>query len=113
MNHAQLIFNNDHPHHGKRFRFQQWNCIADFSVGYSNGGTAIQLFDTDDHAPVATATVWVPGLAPDEVAIKDYSENEGMLETLLEAHIVKLPHRYVLSGYVDIPVCHLCEEPQP
>jgi hypothetical protein len=42
---------------------------------------------------------------PDEVAIKDWGENEGMLEALVTARVVQPPHRWIGSGYVEIPVC--------
>ena len=34
---------------------------------YKNGGTALQLVDAEDGMPFATATIWVEGLAADEV----------------------------------------------
>lgn len=74
---------------------------------YKNGGTALQLMDAEDGFPYAMATVWIEGLAEDEVAIKNYSENEGILETLIDAGIVEKPHRLVSSGFVNIPVCRL------
>jgi outer membrane lipoprotein-sorting protein len=74
---------------------------------YRNGGTAIQLVDAEDGMPFATATIWIEGLAKDEVAIKDYSENAGMLAFLLENGIVENPSRIVDNGFVNIPVCKL------
>ena len=72
---------------------------------YLEGGEALRLVEGTGE-PLATATVWVPGLADDEVAIKDYSENEGMLDLALRNGWVEPPHRFVPSGYVQIPVCH-------
>lgn len=74
---------------------------------YVNGGTALQLVDADDGSPIATASVWIPGLQGDEIAIKDYSENEGMLAALVASGIVTDPHRFEPSGFVTIPVCRL------
>lgn len=62
---------------------------------YVNGGTAIRLVDAFDGMPVATASLWIGNLFHDEIAIKDYSENEGMVEALLEAGIIQPPHRSV------------------
>lgn len=73
---------------------------------YSLGGTVLQLIDQDG-LPYATATMWISGLEKDEVAIKNYSENEGMLHALMSAGIVEAPHRTVLNGYVTVPVCKL------
>ena len=61
----------------------------------------------EDGFPFAKCTVNIPGLEKDEVAIKDYSENEGMLDFLLSNSIVEKPHRYEHSGYVRIPVCKM------
>lgn len=47
-------------------------------------------------------------LAEDEVSIKDYSEGEGNLRTLVDAGIVfPNPVYYITSGFVQIPVCRL------
>ena len=74
---------------------------------YRKGGTSITLADVETGEPYATATVWVPGLEEDEVAIKSYSENLGMLESLLLHGIVYTPHRYIYNGFVKIPICKL------
>jgi hypothetical protein len=74
---------------------------------YKNGGTAIQLFDAVDGFPFATATTWMPDLAENEVAIKNYSENVGMLNFLMENGIVEAPHREIESGFTIVPVCKL------
>jgi hypothetical protein len=68
-----------------------------------SGNPAWQMFH-EEHGPIATITVNVPGLAPDELAIKDYSENEGVLERLMAHELVELPHRFVISGFALIPV---------
>jgi acetolactate synthase-1/2/3 large subunit len=45
-----------------------------------------------------------------EVTIKNYSENEGILEVLIENGIVSEPKGYVDNGYVTVPVCDLLIE---
>ena len=74
---------------------------------YANGHSKIQMIDMTDGFPYATASVSVPDLADGEVGIKNYSENEGVLEFLLENNIVEQPHRFVESGFVIIPICKL------
>lgn len=91
-----------------KVKFHQWNCQIVFDT-YKNGGTAISLVD-EDGCPIATASVLLSNLKKDEIAIKDYSENTGMLEALLSAEIVTEPHRYVPSGFVMIPVCRLTNQ---
>lgn len=81
---------------------------------YANGQTRIQLFDKEDGLPYATATVAIEDglLKEGEVAIKDYSENEGVLDSLVEAGIVDHPHAFIQSSYVKIPVCKLTTSPE-
>ena len=76
---------------------------------YTNGNKAISLVDTRDGSAVATATVNVDGveLSPNEVMIKDYSENKGMLRALRDSKVVENIVDVIQSGYVDIPVVTL------
>ena len=74
------------------------------------GGKAIELFtDDEEMEPWTMATSNLAGisLADDEVLIKTYSENEGLLEDMEEAGIVRRTGRYIPSGFVNIPVCKL------
>lgn len=57
--------------------------------------------------PYMTASVNVGNSDPEEVAIKDYSENEGILKALVENKIVSEPLRFEQSGYVQIPICRI------
>ena len=90
-------------------RFMHWTCDVMIEK-YRAGGTALQLVNADkeshDH-DIATASVWIPGLKTGSIAIKDYSENEGMLDILIKAGIVAKPHAWTQSGFVKIPVCKL------
>ena len=76
---------------------------------YTNGNKAISLVDTRDGSPVATATVNLEGveLSANEVMIKDYSENKGMLRALRDSKVVENIVDVIQSGYVDIPVVTL------
>ncbi len=44
-------------------------------------------------------------LLPFEFAIKNYSENEGMLDWLMENGFVEAPYDIYPSGWVEVPVC--------
>ena len=84
---------------------------AEFNVDirrkrYSNGRLALELIDVEDGAPVMTATVNIPEayLEKDETIIKNYSENEGVLEFLIENKIVSEPVRHISNGWVTCPV---------
>lgn len=74
---------------------------------YSNGRTALQLLCSV--GPMATATVNLPNekLGKDCVFIKNYSENEGMLEALVKAGVVRDTGKRVRTGYVEVPMCEL------
>jgi hypothetical protein len=73
------------------------------------GGKAIQLYTKEEGEPMATASVWVQGLEDGEIAIKDYSENAGILDELLSKEIVTVPHRYMSTGFALLPVVRLHE----
>jgi hypothetical protein len=92
----------------KHVRFREWDCIVQ-KRKYGNGGVALQLVDGEDGSPIATATVNIPGLklGHNEVAVKDYSENEGLLGALVEAGVVKPTGRVAKTGHVEVPVCEL------
>ena len=76
---------------------------------YGNGATALQLVDAEDSSPIARATVNIPEveLGENEVIIKDYSENEGMLDALVEAGICVPTGQAVQTGHITAPICKL------
>lgn len=88
--------------------FKNYN-ISVNKAKYSNGRTAIQLTDKEDGSPFATATINLPQekLEKDEVIIKNYSENEGILDFLISNNIIDAPHRYITTGFVTCEVCKL------
>lgn len=68
---------------------------------YETGTPAIVLCDPTDGEVVTVASVNFPGrLAKDEVALKGWSENEGVPEDLLANGIVTPAHRHIASGFV-------------
>ncbi len=98
----------------KVIRFEQWNCLIE-KAKYHTGNTALRLIDADDLTGydnlVAVASVNLPGIIGEEVAIKDWSENTGMYMTLLDANVITPAHRYLSSGFIEsIPVCYLVDD---
>lgn len=73
---------------------------------------AIQLIERETGEPWATATTNLPDdpLGPDEVFVKDYSENEGMLAALVAAGLVEPTGRSVRTGFVTVPVAKILFE---
>ena len=78
---------------------------------YGNGRTAIEL-STLNGQPYATATVNIPDalLHKDEVIIKTYSENEGILEMLEQEGIVERTGMSATSGMITAPICKLLKK---
>jgi len=79
---------------------------------YANGRTRINLIDDSDNEPYCTATTDLPNvlLLDNEVFIKDYSENEGVLDFLTTNNIVIATNKWATSGFVDVQVCTLNPE---
>jgi len=84
-------------------------CVYISTYVQSIGRTAMYLVDNLDGCPMGRVTMNIPDieLEADEVIVKNYAENEGMLEAILKVNLVQKPHRYVSNGYVDVPVCRL------
>ncbi len=76
---------------------------------YANGSIALRLVVATTGEPLATATLCLPGveLAEDEVIIKTYSENEGLLDALVAAGIVTPTGRTTATGFHNAPICRL------
>ena len=77
---------------------------------YHNEQHALQLIEKSTGQAWATASVCLPSakIWEDEVFIKDYSENEGMILSLQQANIIgKEPRGFHPSGHVQIPVFEL------
>lgn len=72
-----------------------------------NDRKAIYLNNGPDDFIVATINIPEEPLDDDEVIIKDYSENEGMLATLIQAGILDRFARFVKTGHVVCPVYNL------
>lgn len=70
---------------------------------YSNGRRAVSLV-TPDGEPVMTCTVNLPDVIvqEDNVLIKSYSENEGLLEELRRHKIVSRPVEWHNTGHVRV-----------
>jgi hypothetical protein len=71
---------------------------------YQSGYKALRLVDQEDGQSVD-----LDELDSDEIAIKDYSENEGIYNALLNAGVITPKHRELSTGYVTVPVCKLTE----
>lgn len=91
----------------KTFKFSEFTCAIKLHK-YQNNRTAIQLIDAIEGDPVIMATVNIPEipLDKDEVIIKNYSENEGILNVLVAEGIVERTGKAVEVGY---NICEICK----
>ena len=82
---------------------------------YGDGSLAIQCYEADDPTPITTVTVNLAayGATPAEgcVFVKDYSENRGIVASLMNDHSliaptgegVRLPHGIIVNEYRLLP----------
>jgi len=84
---------------------------------YTNGRLAVEYTSIgegianipgwEESETVATINLPDEDIAPDEVIIKDYSENEGIYDMMLAAGHIGPELRRVYSGFISAPVCKL------
>ena len=74
-------------------------CTLVFSRYQNNNRISLQLMELETGEPYMTASVNMPDiyLSDDMICIKNYSENEGILDVLINAHIV-LPLDLIRPG---------------
>lgn len=84
--------------------FAGFTCILCKSAYVENDAPALYLIDAEDGAPVVTVTANVPGVSENlpegEVLVKDFSENTGVMDALIEAGYLEPTGNDVPSGFV-------------
>ena len=93
-------------------KFKKWSCSIEKSHYLANKQISIKLMCEESYALVAVATVCLPeyDFKENETAIKDYSENEGMLSAMIEAGIVRDTGIMIDQEWVQIPIVELLTE---
>ena len=99
----------------KNLKFKCWNCRVIVAHYDADRSVCLRLVTTGNPpSPVATATVCLAGQGltppPGYCFIKDYSENEGILEALTEAGIVSPTGEIVPVGFAHALLCKLLVE---
>ena len=95
-------------------QFKDWRCKL-YLASYSDGNTALSMYDTEDGSAIACVSLNLvpvePELLDDRALIylKDYSENEGMLDLLIDEGIVERTGRYRQSGYIEAPLVRIID----
>ncbi len=96
-----------------RVLFNGFSCTPTFHRYAEGDGIAIRLVDFEDGSPVATATVNPTVAVPAGcVAIKDWSENEGMLAACVAAGLVADTGVRIRCDYACAPLCRLLVPPE-
>ena len=91
-----------------KFSSGEWDCRLAWLTYQNNGNVAIVANDMEDGSPVGVLTVnTYEDLPNDVVAIKDYSENEGVLQSLIDNGVVDEPEDWIQTGFVKVPVCRI------
>jgi hypothetical protein len=93
----------------KQFEFGGYTLSVKMTKYAGNGRRAIQLIDTADGELYCMATVNMPDvdLSDSEVAIKNWSENEGILQCLQVNGVIGPVKRRMPSGFVYVDIVDL------
>lgn len=80
-----------------------------FKGQYTNNRTALILYERESGEEYAIASTNLPdeNIDPKYTFIKDYGENEGILDALIAGGIVGKPISKTQSGWVEIPLCEV------
>jgi len=101
------------PVYSFQTKYSKYNVALSFNQ-YRNGRTQIELLDVDEPGScvmIATVNLDDVPLEDGEIIIKDYSENEGVLDFLVQNGIVSRPKRWISTGWVTCPVVDLLIKP--
>lgn len=96
-----------------KVKFRDRDCIIR-AWKYVNGNLAIELVEAETNEHLTTCTVNVGKIrdALKAVAVKDYAENEGMLDFLKRIGLVGKTLYTQQSGFVVVPVVELTKSGQ-
>jgi len=94
-----------------KLSFGEYDCTLT-KHQYENGRVALCLNETDTGEPFCVASVNIPefNLRSNQVLIKNWSENEGVLESLVEARVIEDTGEQVNAGFVYANLCYLLPE---
>lgn len=84
----------------KTVNFLGFECMIMKHEYSNNKAIALELVDVNDNESVAMATVNIPNvkLEKDEVLIKNYSENNGIRNLLVDNKIISRPLEFNING---------------
>ena len=88
-------------------------CDVDIVSGvYNNGRLALALINAQNGTPIAKITTNIPELPllEDQIIVKDWSENEGMLEFLINNGLVENVEKIIQAGHVFANVVRVTDK---
>ena len=89
--------------HNGPVTFAGITCLLKKTTYQNSGAAALYLTDVEDDGHVLTVTLNVPGvsetLPEGEVLVKDYSENEGIMELLIDSGYLEATGKEVPAGF--------------
>ena len=92
-------------------KFRHWNCDVILDKYAADGSDALVLIDHETSERIAVATTCLAGEGYEPAigcaALKNYSENEWMLEALTAAGIIQDTGQRVSVGYVSVPIVRI------
>ncbi|MAG26335.1 hypothetical protein CMI47_12365 [Candidatus Pacearchaeota archaeon] len=91
-------------------KFKHWDTVIHISRYANNGNIALSLNDAETQEPIAKATVNTDKMTDEFGVIKDHSENEGMLQALLDAEVVEVVEYKQINRWVTAPVVRFTNE---
>ena len=74
---------------------------------YPNGGPALVIYQDDQVLLKASVNIPEYTLPEGYICIKNWSENEGILESLIENNIIDPPRVFIPLSFNEAPVCKL------
>jgi len=95
-----------------KVKFKDWNCIIEWAIYSQNNNIAIKLLDENTKELVAVATTntseetdWT------KIQVKDWSENRGMWEALVDSGVIESePVEKITSYFVQVKVGKLTKQ---
>jgi hypothetical protein len=93
-----------------KMKYNGWNCNLELTSYARNNQSAI-LLTSDEGLPIAKATTCIDyNFQEGETAIKDWSENEGMLKALISNGIVADTGKRAECGFTTAAIVQLIVE---
>jgi len=89
----------------RKMSYKQYKAVVVRSKYVNNDNLALMLIDEEDGSPITKITVNTEDKLPEGFGyVKNYSENEGIMEVLQEEGLIKEVLGYKQMGWVTVPL---------